>query len=488
MSEKDIKDFNSSYEKEIQSIKLPERLRQDYRITDCLKESEIKKLYLLESTEKSYYVLKMFQIEYSSLLENEYHVMQQLFEVKNCPVPEPEDYWTDENHAYFLRKYIDGSSLFSLYESGYFSTNERILKMSMELCRIIEVLHEEKPPIIHRDVKPENFIWNKKEEKLYLIDCDSARYYKEGQERDTFFLGTPEHAAPEAYGYAQCDVRSDVYGIGKTILYMCCGRTDDEAVKDGSVSRELQKIIKKCVAFAPEERYPKVRQIYRELQKLHEQNSQDVAGPWKVKYVSRMLVVSLVTFALGIAVDRIVFRLDGMSHYAEKNLEDGESLAESADKVTINVAGYQDDVDRIVTCYYEMDLEGMGKAYDELFTRLYGARDLNALEWTDISKLEEVPENYPYKPYPYRVCDPLACYDRLLYLKIGNFQEYSGAIYGYLDFWLNEETANPDMPFYQYCNGTKEAREENYREALVEVINSALRGVMDQDQLEVLSI
>ena len=203
--------------------------------------------------------------------------------MKNCPVPEPEDYWTDENHAYFLRKYIDGSSLFSLYESGYFSTNERILKMSMELCRIIEVLHEEKPPIIHRDVKPENFIWNKKEEKLYLIDCDSARYYKEGQERDTFFLGTPEHAAPEAYGYAQCDVRSDVYGIGKTILYMCCGRTDDEAVKDGSVSRELQKIIKKCVAFAPEERYPKVRQIYRELQKLHEQNSQDVAGSWKVK-------------------------------------------------------------------------------------------------------------------------------------------------------------------------------------------------------------
>ena len=29
MSEKDIKDFNSSYEKEIQSIKLPERLWQD---------------------------------------------------------------------------------------------------------------------------------------------------------------------------------------------------------------------------------------------------------------------------------------------------------------------------------------------------------------------------------------------------------------------------------------------------------------------------
>ena len=164
-----------------------------------------------------------------------------------------------------------------------------------------------------------------------------------------------------------------------------------------------------------------------------------------------------------------------------------QSLAEAADRVSIDVSGYRAYVDRIVTCYYEMDIEGMGEAYDELFTQLYAAEDLQAFEWTDISKLDEIPENYPYKPYPYRVCDPLACYDNILYTKIGNYDYYAGLIYGYLDFYLNEDTANQDNSFYKYCNGDASAREANYKEAFVEVINCALRAVMDQDGLEFLN-
>ena len=169
-------------------------------------------------------------------------------------------------------------------------------------------------------------------------------------------------------------------------------------------------------------------------------------------------------------------------------LEDtDQSLAEAANRISIDVSGYRAYVDRIITSYYEMDIDGMGEAYDELFTELYAAEDLQAFEWTDISKLDEIPENYPYKPYPYRVCDPLACYDNILYTKIGNYDYYTGLIYGYLDFYLNEDTANPDNPFYQYCNGDTTAREANYKEAFVEVINCALRGIMDQDGVEFLN-
>lgn len=165
----------------------------------------------------------------------------------------------------------------------------------------------------------------------------------------------------------------------------------------------------------------------------------------------------------------------------------GPSLAEASDRVSIEVSGYREYVDRIITCYYEMDLEGMGEAYDELFTELYAAEDLQALEWTDVSKLDEIPENYPYKPYPYRVCDPLACYDNILYTKIGHYEDYGGSIYGFLDYSLNEDNGMTNLPFYQYCNGDASDRETNYKEAFVEVINCALRGVMDQDGLEFLN-
>lgn len=502
MIEKEIEEFNRSYEDSVKSIQLPKRLQKDYKIVDCLTESDIKHVYLLEAADGTLSVLKAYKAEYTSLLENEYHIMEQLKNKRNCPVPKTIDYWTDENYVFFLREYIDGNSLLSMYEGGYFESDKAVIQMSIELCSVIAKLHGENPPIIHRDIKPENFIWNKKDERLYLIDCDSARFYKEGQERDTLFLGTPTHAAPEAYGYAQCDVRSDVYGIGKTILYMCCGRTDDKAVVECDIPKCLLGIIKKSIAFSPEDRYSRVKYIYQDLKKLYDRKYEEKYSFHRIRYGAAMLAAVLLAFGLGIVFDRSVLIQRGsgvVQTVADtENTQDwglvpvdseytGPSLAEASDRVSIEVSGYREYVDRIITCYYEMDLEGMGEAYDELFTELYAAEDLQALEWTDVSKLDEIPENYPYKPYPYRVCDPLACYDNILYTKIGHYEDYGGSIYGFLDYSLNEDNGMTNLPFYQYCNGDASDRETNYKEAFVEVINCALRGVMDQDGLEFLN-
>ncbi|MDD6637150.1 MAG: protein kinase [Lachnospiraceae bacterium] len=502
MIEKEIEEFNRSYEDSVKSIKLPKRLQKDYKIVDCLKESDIKHVYLLEAADGTLSVLKAYKAEYTSLLENEYHIMEQLKNKRNCPVPKTIDYWTDENYVFFLREYIDGNSLLSMYEGGYFESDKAVIQMSIELCSVIAKLHGENPPIIHRDIKPENFIWNKKDERLYLIDCDSARFYKEGQERDTLFLGTPTHAAPEAYGYAQCDVRSDVYGIGKTILYMCCGRTDDKAVVECDIPKCLLGIIKKSIAFSPEDRYSRVKYIYQDLKKLYDRKYEEKYSFHRIRYGAAMLAAVLLAFGLGIVFDRSVLiqrgsgvvqtvadteNTQGWGLVPVDSEYTGPSLAEASDRVSIEVSGYREYVDRIITCYYEMDLEGMGEAYDELFTELYAAEDLQALEWTDVSKLDEIPENYPYKPYPYRVCDPLACYDNILYTKIGHYEDYGGSIYGFLDYSLNEDNGMTNLPFYQYCNGDASDRETNYKEAFVEVINCALRGVMDQDGLEFLN-
>lgn len=484
--EKEIEEFKRLYEDSVKSLKLPKKLQKDYRIIDCFKESDIKNVYLLEATDGKRAVLKVYKAEYASLLENEYHSMELLGTIQNCPVPKAIDYWTDENYAFFLREYIAGNSLLAMYESGYFESDKAVIQMSIELCSIITKLHGENPPIIHRDIKPENFIWNKKEERLYLIDCDSVRFYKEGQERDTLILGTPTHAAPEAYGYAQCDVRSDVYGLGKTILYLCCGRTDDKAVVECDIAKGLLNIIKKCVAFSPEERYSKVKYIYQDLWKLYDRKYKGTSSFHKLKCGNGILAVVLLSFSLGIVFERSMHTESSGEMPAASEVT-GQSLAEVSDRVSIDVSDYRVYVDRIVICYYEMNLKGMGEAYDELFTELYTAEDLQALEWTDISKLDEIPENYPFRPYPYRLCDPLACYDHILYTKIGHFEDYAGLIYGYLDFYLNEDTAQPDQSIYQYCNGDAGVRDTTYKEALVEVINSAIRGIMDQDGLEFLN-
>ena len=282
---------------------------------------------------------------------------------------------------------------------------------------------------------------------------------------------------------------------------MCCGRTDDKAVVECDIPKCLLGIIKKSIAFSPEDRYSRVKYIYQDLKKLYDRKYEEKYSFHRIRYGAAMLAAVLLAFGLGIVFDRSVLIQRGsgvVQTVADtENTQDwglvpvdseytGPSLAEASDRVSIEVSGYREYVDRIITCYYEMDLEGMGEAYDELFTELYAAEDLQALEWTDVSKLDEIPENYPYKPYPYRVCDPLACYDNILYTKIGHYEDYGGSIYGFLDYSLNEDNGMTNLPFYQYCNGDASDRETNYKEAFVEVINCALRGVMDQDGLEFL--
>ena len=58
---------------------------------------------------------------------------------------------------------------------------------------------------------------------LTLIDYETARCYKEGLDEDTYFMGTRGTAAPEQYGFGQSDIRTDIYGIGRTLLYLLTG-------------------------------------------------------------------------------------------------------------------------------------------------------------------------------------------------------------------------------------------------------------------------
>ena len=55
-------------------------------------------------------------------------------------------------------------------------TEDIARELAIALAEAMKALHTSDPVIIHRDIKPENFIWNSKEEKLYLVDCDSARF------------------------------------------------------------------------------------------------------------------------------------------------------------------------------------------------------------------------------------------------------------------------------------------------------------------------
>lgn len=87
---------------------------------------------------------------------------------------------------------------------------EKAVDYIEQLCAVVRVLHEQKPIIIHRDIKPSNVMLSA-DGVIKLIDFDASKDFTPDEKRDTELIGTFNYAAPEQYGFASSDPRTDIY-------------------------------------------------------------------------------------------------------------------------------------------------------------------------------------------------------------------------------------------------------------------------------------
>lgn len=163
----------------------------------------------------------------------------------------------------------------------------------LELLETLEVLHNQNPPIIHRDVKPDNIIITN-DNHLRLMDFDAARVYKEESDKDTVLLGTRGYVAPEQYGYAQTDARSDVYSVGVVMQELL--RITDTSKLTKKRKKRLETILAKCCMFDPQDRYNDIDGLEAEIDNLFLNNKQ------KRKIEKSDVIKVLIGFILGAIV------------------------------------------------------------------------------------------------------------------------------------------------------------------------------------------
>jgi serine/threonine protein kinase len=148
-----------------------------------------------------------------------------LSDLKHKNLPRISNQFTDPEHWYIVMDYIEGQTLEELLtrsSKGRFSVSE-VIKIGIALCDVLAYLHDQKPSIIFRDVKPGNIMYTPWDH-LYLIDFGIARRYRPGQAHDTGSLGSPGYAAPEQYGRAQTTLQTDIYGLGATLQTLLTGK------------------------------------------------------------------------------------------------------------------------------------------------------------------------------------------------------------------------------------------------------------------------
>lgn len=116
---------------------------------------------------------------------------------------------------------INGQTLADrLATQGPFSP-EMTVRVAQELLITLQALGQQQ--IVHRDLKLSNVMCYR--DHYYLIDVNAARQYHAEQDSDTRLLGTIGFAAPENYGFAQTDQRSDLYR-GRSKLFVDWSRAE----------------------------------------------------------------------------------------------------------------------------------------------------------------------------------------------------------------------------------------------------------------------
>lgn len=144
-----------------------------------------------------------------------------------------------------------------------FSVGE-IIEIGVQVCRGVECLHSQNPPIFHGDIKPENILLTHRFPiHIKIIDIDDGFAWQPNV-RYPKMKGTLGFAAPEQTTGSPCDFTLDVYGIGATLEFLLTGCTK------GSVRKRvlLKRIIRKATSEKRENRYVSVRELEKRLKQL----------------------------------------------------------------------------------------------------------------------------------------------------------------------------------------------------------------------------
>jgi serine/threonine-protein kinase len=185
---------------------------------------------------------------------------------------------SDDGFAYIALEYLRGMDLDALVAGLGPIEPRRALHLMRQACEGLGAAH--RCGVIHRDIKPANLHCSDEKEAedlLRILDFGVARRLDEDESSlDGAVVGTPAYMSPEAFRGEHTQPASDVYALGATFYYALTGVPPIDADSPAGfrqahqfapvvppslragleLPRPFEKVILRCLAKAPADRYP----------------------------------------------------------------------------------------------------------------------------------------------------------------------------------------------------------------------------------------
>jgi len=238
---------------------------------------------------------------------------------------------------FLVMEYIEGETLAQRLVKGALPI-QQVLQYAIEIADALDKAHRK--GITHRDLKPGNIMLVKSGTKL--LDFGLAKLKQDVSPAtpdsqlvtmrgaitgEGTILGTLQYMAPEQVEAKEVDARTDIFAFGAVVYEMATGKKAFEGKTSASVMAkileaeppsmaslqpmtppQLDRVVKRCLAKEPDERWQSANDLANELKWIAEQGSQAATptpGPARQKIREQaawaLAAVALVVAALATA-------------------------------------------------------------------------------------------------------------------------------------------------------------------------------------------
>lgn len=160
------------------------------------------------------------------LFEREASTLQSLH---HPGIPKFYDFFVEGGKKYLVMALLHGQDLEKrIRQQGPVAAPQAIDWM-MQTCNVLDYLHHQRPPIIHRDIKPGNLLVQTMHNRIVVLDFGAVTVGIPSSTR----IGAEGYAAPEQ-AQGRPVTQSDLYAIGPSLLFLITGETPNRLYKNTS--------------------------------------------------------------------------------------------------------------------------------------------------------------------------------------------------------------------------------------------------------------
>lgn len=147
---------------------------------------------------------------------------------------------THDGRQYLVMSCVDGMNMAELLATRGRQPPADVMAWLGQVCDALTYLHSQNPPIIHRDVKPQN-IKITPDGQIFLVDFGLSKVGATYQSTASGAHGvTPGFSPWEQYDQGNTDQRSDVCALSATLYAMLTGQTPPDSVQRGLAGTALR--------------------------------------------------------------------------------------------------------------------------------------------------------------------------------------------------------------------------------------------------------